>query len=112
MNKLREFKQHAAAVKLERLVVKQEERKRKVSESVSLIVDPGQVHPDKFIGLTLKKDFDGFGIHEGRVIDHDTDMMGEVIYSVRYVDGDQEDMFLAELVGCVDAQEMLLHINK
>ena len=76
-----------------------------------MIVDPSKVHPSKFVGLSLKKNFDGFGIHEGKVLSHDTELLGNDIYKVRYLDGDEEDMFLSELVSCVVAEELLLKMN-
>ena len=71
-----QFKRHTAAVKLEKLVESADKRRKKESDSVSLTVDPSKVHPETFVGLKMKKNFDGFGIHEGKVLSHDHDFLG------------------------------------
>ena len=50
-------------------------------------------------------------MHEGKVLSHDRDPLGNDIYRVRYLDGDEEDLFLSELVTFVGVEELLLKIN-
>ena len=45
--------------------------------SVPVVVDPASVHPDRFVGVGLKKEFDGFGVHE--VVSYDLDMLRNTI---------------------------------
>ena len=88
-----EFKTHnrrAAAVKLEGLITD-------ASNPRPNIVDPNTIDPDKFVGLWVCKEFEGFGNCRGQVISHDVDMLGNTLYSVRYLDGDEEDLFLGEM---------------
>ena len=109
---LKRFNQRADAVKLEKLIEGATRREEEERRSVPLVVDPTSVHPDRFVGMGLKKEFDGFGVHEGRVVSHDVDMLGNTIYNVEYADGDREDLFLRELVQYVDPSTLLLYINK
>ena len=37
----------------------------------------------RFVGLWAYKDFEGFGKYRGQDIDHDVDMLDNVIYSAR-----------------------------
>ena len=46
------------------------------------------------------------------VIAHDQDMLGNVLYSVRYIDGDEEDLFLEELVEFAETEDVLYCVNK
>ena len=108
---LKRFNQLADAVKLEGLLEAAEKRKGEEQRTAPVVVDPTSVHPDRFVGVGLKKEFDGFGVHEGRVVSHDLDMLGNNIYKVEYVDGDVEDLFLEELVRCVDPRDLLVCIN-
>ena len=50
------------------------------------------------MGLWVYKEFEGFGKYRGEVIAHDKDMLDNVIYNIRYLDGDSEDLSLGELV--------------
>lgn len=108
---LKRFNQRADAVKLERLIEGAEKRAVVEQRSAPLVVDPTSVHPDRFVGVVLKKEFDGFGVHEGRVVSHDLDMLGNTMYRVEYVDGDVEDLFLEELVRFVAPSDLLVCIN-
>ena len=58
---LRRFNHHTDAVKLEKLVASSDMRRKKESDSDSLTVDPGKVHPSKFVGLSIKKILMGLG---------------------------------------------------
>ena len=78
-----------------------------------MVVDPAKVDPGKLVGLNIDihKDFEGYGLYRGQVISCDKDLLGRDIFSVRYLDGDQEDLFLEELTACVKPDDLLLHIN-
>jgi len=107
-----EFKahnRHAAAVKLEVLVA--DAAKQRAAEANKHTVDPSTIHPDKFIGQWIKKEFEGFGNYRGQVVAHDIDMLENVIYRIRYLDGDEEDLFLRELILYIPPDELLSLIN-
>ncbi|KAK3278153.1 hypothetical protein CYMTET_13892 [Cymbomonas tetramitiformis] len=50
-----------------------------------------------FVGLKLKKDFDGHGAFEGEVVKYDK-KDPQYPFQVRYIDGDQEDLSREELL--------------
>ena len=52
-----------------------------------------------FVGLWVYKDFEGFGKYRGQVIGHDVDMLCNTIYSVGYLDGDEEGLSLVLSLG-------------
>jgi len=66
---------------------------------------------DNFVGLWIVKEFEGHGNYKGQVISHDTDMLGKPIFLIRYLDGDEEDMFLDELVLYIPPDKFFLLIN-
>ena len=107
VNELKEHKQKRAAVKLEKL----REDCSKVTAQVRMVVDPGKVVPEKLVGLWLSKEFEGFGLYRGQIVDCDKDRLGKDIFHIRYLDGDEEDLFLREVTSCVSPDELLLHIN-
>ena len=108
---LKRFNQRADAVKLGKLIKDAKKRDEEKRRSVPVVVDPTSVHPNRFVGVGLKKEFDGFGVHEGRVLSYDLDMLGNTIYKVEYADGDGEDLFLGELVKYVDPRDLLVCMN-
>lgn len=72
----------------------------------------GQVDPKKFEGLTVRKDFDGFGICKGIIQSVDSEIgTDRVIFRVEYEDGDTEDMYLAEIVTYLRPDEVILHVH-
>ena len=74
------------------------------TQILKIISDPTttKVNPDSLIGMSIKKNFENFGVFEGHVISHDVDMSGSVIYRIRYRDGDEEDLFLSELTSFLE----------
>ena len=66
--------------------------------------------PDVFVGIWIKESFEDYGEFEGQVVSHDVDMLGNIIYRIRYLDGDEEDLFLNELVPHLRADEILLKL--
>ena len=92
------------------MLVKERETKNEVQTGVW---DPTTVSPDVFAGVWIKKEFRVGGVDvmcEGQVVSHDVDMLGNRIYLIRYLDGDEEDMFLEELVLFLRADEVLLRL--
>ena len=110
MDKLVIHNRKAAAGKLGRLI--EVDRVRSETETEVDRVDVSKVDPIKMVGLWLEKDFDGFGKYRGQVKSHDKDALGRDLFSVQYLDGDQEDLFLHEILGCVSVEDVILHINK
>ena len=70
------------------------------------------IDPNKLIGLRVRKDFDGFGLCKGVVRSIDRELVTErVIFSIEYIDGDLEDLYLDELTQYVRADELHLHVK-
>ena len=85
------------------------ERKR---EEEGGVPDLTSIDPVKLIGLTIRKDFDGFGLCRGVIRSTDKELVSNrVIFGVEYADGDLEDLYLHELIKYVRADELLLHIQ-
>ena len=83
-----------------------------MSTQVRMVVDPEKVVPEKLVGLWSGKDFEGFGLYRGQIISCDKDRLENDIFRVRYLDGDEQDLFLREdVTSCVSPDELLLHIN-
>ena len=74
--------------KLINLVVKDEERRN----TDTLARDPTTMEPHEFVGQRVSKLFDGV-VYEGDVVSNDIDMLGNKLVLIRYLDGDEEDMF-------------------
>ena len=73
-------------------------RDEKLRVEGPLTLDPTKMNPDVFVGLRISKEFEGMGEYEGTVMGHDVDMLGNKLFKVEYLDGDEEDLFLSELV--------------
>ena len=74
--------------------------------------DLATIDPVKLIGLTIRKDFDGFGLCRGVIRCTDKELVSNrVIFGVEYTDGDLEDLYLDEIVQYVRADELLLHVQ-
>ena len=99
VNKLRECKQKSDAVKIEKLVNKVKDRRERgdTTAAAAPVIDVSGVNPDKVIGLWMTKDFEGFGEYRGEVVSHDKEIIGRIMYTVRYLDGDQRTYLLKRL---------------
>ena len=62
--------------------------------------------------MTVRKDFDGFGICKGIIRSVDNEIgTDRVLFSVEYEDGDTEDMYLSEIVTYLRPDEVVLHVH-
>ena len=91
VNHLHSQKRKVAAVKLERLV--KTHTTAPILNPNPPVIDPSTVDREKFVGVWLVKEFEGHGHYKGQVVSHDVDMLGKLIFKVRYLDGDEEDLF-------------------
>ena len=74
--------------------------------------DLNLIDPTKLIGLTIRKDFDGFGLCKGVIRATDKELVSNrVIFRVEYTDGDVEDLYLDELIQYVRADEVVLQVR-
>ena len=112
VNKLRECKQKADAGKLEKLVNKVKGRRERGDTTAAPVIDVSGVDPDKVIGLWMTKDFEGFGEYRGEVVSRDKDIIGRIMYKVRYLDGDEEDLFIEEIISLVTPYKFWVHISR
>ena len=78
--------------------------------SETLAHDPTKMSPEVFVGQRVKKEFDGV-MHEGDVVSTDEDLLGNRLFLIRYLDGDEEDMFLSELVNSLVDNSILLRTH-
>ena len=109
INQLKEQRRVTAAVQLERLVSEFESTCSSIPNPGDMsVVDPSTVDKDRFIGLWIVKEFEGQGDFQGQVISHDMDILNRPIFHIRYLDGDEEDLFLDELVLYVKPHELFL----
>ena len=70
------------------------------------------IDPVKLIGLTVRKDFDGFGSCKGVVRSTGVELVSNrVIFNVEYSDGEFEDVYLDGIVQYVRSDEVLLHVK-
>ena len=107
VDELYQNRQKADAVKLEKMIEKERKARTQIQTGVW---DPTQVSPGVFVGVWIKKTFEDHGEYEGQVVSHDVDVLGNVICRIRYLDGDEEDLFLNELVPYLRADEILLKL--
>lgn len=107
INQLDEWNQHTRAAKGRELI----DRVGSTRDSVTT-PDLTSVDPTKLVGLVIKKDFDGFGLCEGTVRSVDVEVgTNRDLFTIEYIDGDTEDMFLYELVKFLRAYEVILHLK-
>ena len=107
VDELYQNRQKADAVKLEKMIEKERKARTQIQTGVW---DPTQVSPGVFVGVWIKKTFEDHGEYEGQVVSHDVDVLGNVMHGIRYLDGDEEDLFLNELVPHLRADEILLKL--
>ena len=70
------------------------------------------IDPVKLIGLTSRKDFDGFGSCKGVFRSIGVELVSNrVIFNVEYSDGEFEDVYLDGIVQYVRTDEVLLHVK-
>ena len=70
------------------------------------------IDPVKLIGLTVRKDFDGFGSCKGVVRSTGVELVSNrVIFNVEYSDGEFENIYLDGIVQYVRSDEVLLHVK-
>ena len=81
-------------------------------DTTNPVIDPSTIDRDRFVGLWIVKEFEGHGDYKGQVISHDVDMLKKPIFRIRCLDGDEEDLFLEELVLCVGPDKLFLLINE
>ena len=72
--------------------------------------DLSDIDPVKLKGLYIRKEFDGFGLCKG-IIRHVDNEIGtnRTLFTIEYVDGDREDLFLSELLQYLHADEVYAH---
>ena len=107
------WRQKKAAEKGRKLLVEDREMRREgLGGAGGDVVDISEVDPQKLKGLTVRKDFDGFGICKGiiRSVDDETGT-DRIIFRVEYEDGDVEDMYLSEIVNYLRPDEVVLHVQ-
>ena len=76
------------------------------------VPDLKRIDPTKLIGLTIRKDFDGFGLCKGVIRSTDKELVtNRVMFGIEYADGDVEDLYLDEITQYVRADEVVLHVQ-
>ena len=101
----------AKAVARAQELVEQDTEMRRVSDSTSP-PDMSGVDPVKLKGLYINKEFDGFGMCKGLIKSVDKELgTGRTIFAVEYLDGDNEDLFLNELLPFLRVDEVYTHVG-
>ena len=110
INKLDEWNQHTRSAKGMELVDRVGST-RDNTTTPTPTPDLTSVDPTKLVGLVIKKDFDGFGLCEGTVRSVDVEVgTNRVLFTIEYVDGDTEGMFLFELVKFLRVDGVIIHL--
>ena len=113
INKLASWKKTKAVARAQELVDQDTDMRRAAASNPTSLPDMSDVDPVKLKGLYISKQFDGFGIMcRGLIKSVDKELgANRTIFDIEYLDGDQEDLFLKELLPHLRVDEVYTHIG-
>ena len=112
IEELASHKRLKAVEKGRELLNRDRERVRARERGEGGVPDLKRIDPTKLIGLTIRKDFDGFGLCKGVIRSTDKELVtNRVMFGIEYADGDVEDIYLDDITQYVRADEVVLHVQ-